>query len=410
MADESWGPGEDEASFAASAPRADRPIGAAELLAMHDAASAAGRRLEALLALARHAGRAGDASRLVGWLGEHAARVDEDAAFEEARSFVMMSNHSLFGAYPHRARAALPPSAMSALVKGADPTRVLRQLAILCDQYGVPCVAADLIDAVVALRPGWIEPLFNRALIKMSLGDFFAARGDVKTMREAGQDGWEMLQQYLQHLAGEWTFFPTGDDVAGHAPGDAALRDGVARPGAAEIAERWDELAAHLGGLRARLVELAEARDIAPSFLPPEVDGVAGEVGDEAGIPDLLLDARRTWAALCALAWVSGHAEVARPAGPALADRAERLHGWVLAGLDAVRAIAEGDEVAGATITWTKHALARFDPQFVGITLVSLFESLAEVAGWLVGAELSDDDDDDDEDSDEADESDEDDD
>ena len=400
MADESWGTGEDEASFGGAAPRADRPIGAGDLLAMHEAASTAGRRLEALLALARHAGRAGDASRLRGWLDEHAARLDEDAAFDEARNFVMMSSHSLFGAYPQRARAALPPSAMSALVRGADPAQVLRQLAILCDQYGVPCVAADLIDAVVALRPGWVEPLFNRALIKMSLGDFFAARGDVKTMREAGQEGWEMLHQYLGHLAGEWTFFPAGDDVGGHAPGDPALRDGEARPGAAEIAERWDEHAAHLGGLRARLVELAAARDIAPSFLPPEVGGAAGEVGDDAGIPDLLLDARRTWAALSALSWVAGHGEVARPAGAADPDRAERLHGWVLAGLDAARAIAEDDDVAGATITWGKQPLSRYDSQFVAITLVSLFESLAELAGWLVGAELEDDEEDEDDDSD----------
>lgn len=399
MADESWGAGEDEVSFGASAPRADRPIGAAELLALHEAAHAAGRRLEALLALARHAGRAGDGSRLSAWLEEHAARLDEDAALEEARSFVMMSNHSLFGAYPHRARAALPPSAMSALVRGADPTRVLRQLAILCDQYGVPCVAADLIDAVVALRPGWKEPLFNRALIKMSLGDFFAARGDVKTMREAGQEGWEMLQQYLQHLGGEWGFWVESDDVGGHAPGDVTLRDGVDRPGAAEIAERWDELAAHLAGLRARLVELAAERDVAPSFLPPALaarTGDGAEVSAEAGIPDLLLDARRTWAGLVALAWVTGRDEVAAPEGPAMADRAERLHGWVLAGLDAARAIAEGEEVTSGAVTWTKVPLGRFDAQFVAITLVSLFESIAELAGWLVGAELEDDDEEDD--------------
>jgi hypothetical protein len=402
MADVAWGPGEDEASFAASAPRADRPIGEGELLAMHEAASAAGRTLEALLALARHSGRAGDAGRLRAWLDRHAARLDEDAGVEAARSFVMMSSHSLFGAYPERARAALPPAAMSALVRGADPTRVLRQLAILCDQYGVPCVAADLIDAVVALRPGWVEPRFNRALIKMSLGDFFAARGDVKTMREAGQEGWEMLQQYLQHLAGEWGFWPASEDVGEHAPGDPDLRDGIARPGAAEVAARWDELAAHLGGLRARLVELAEERDVAPSFLPPEVGGGAGlgEVGAEAGIPDLLLDARRTWSGLAALAWVAGQGEVARPGGPAIAERAERLHGWVLAGLDAARAIAEGDEPAGATVTWNRLPLARFDAQFVAITLVSLFESLAELAGWLVGAELDDEDGDEDDDED----------
>jgi len=204
-------------------------------------------------------------------------------------------------------------------------------------------------------------------------------------MREAGEDGWEMLQQYFHHLAGEWTFFPAEGPIAGAS--DPMLRDVLARPPLAELVLRWDELAAHQSALRRRLAELAEARDVAASFLPPALPVEPDDdTNPEAGIPDLLLDARRTWTALAAIAWVCGASEVARPTAAAITERADALHGWTGAMLASARAVTEGED-PGASLTWGRQALSRYDPQFTGITLVALFEHLAEIAAWLVGAE-----------------------
>ena len=391
MADDTpWGAGESEDTLASSTARADRRLDPDTLWAAHDEARRAGRTIEAALALVRWSGRSGDVGPLRAWLAGAPAR-DEDDAATRVRAFVGLSSHSLFQRYPERARAALPPAAIAALLDGATPAPVLRQLAVACDQYGLPCLAADAIDAALALAPGWIEPLFNRALIKMSLGDFFAARGDVKALRDAGADEAEMLHQYLLHHAGEWGFVPVVERLE---PIASPPPPGVAPPSPGELAATWDEWADTLAAVRARLVALAEERGVVPSFAPPLPDDHAARPGsddgdDLSGIPDLLADARRAWAVLCALGWATGADAPVRPRGQVEPGRAAALHAWATGGLDRARAVADGggNGARGAADgpTWMGLPIDAYHPAVASIRLVPLFEELCAVCAPLAG-------------------------
>ncbi len=415
--DTPWGPGESEEGLEASPPRADRRLDAMTLWTQHEAARDGGRSIEATLALVRWTGRTGDVGPLRALLDP--LLLDEEGAEARVRQFVGMAGHSLFQRYPGRARAALPPAAIAALLEGATPAPVLRQLAVVCDQYGMPCLAADAIDAALALAPDWIEPLFNRALIKMSLGDFFAARGDIKAMRDAGADEAEMLHQYLAHHAGEWGFVPAVERLVPVAEPPPAA---VAPPDVTELGELWDSWAETLATVRARLMTLAEERGVVPSFappLPPDFHGRASsdDGEDPSGIPDLLADARRAWAALCAIGWATGDDEPRRPQRPVIAARAAALHAWASGCLARARRVAEGDgegdeqeedarhandgdDAGVGSRTWMGMAVDSFHPAIAGIRLLPLFEELTCLCGQLAGVEDPDDDDDDDEDED----------
>lgn len=237
------------------------------------------------------------------------------------------------------AEEAGPLELVEALAEGADLGAALRALAIALEN-AVPArsrAASDLIAAAMLVEPSRWEYLFNRALIRMSLGDHAGASADVAALGRHSAEQGAFLALYLRVLFPRFDFWPSRVKPETYYDG---LPAAPAKPPEA-IRATVKKYATRLMQLRERMLAFGPAS--APWMLPDLSallpDGpVALEVGEleipdpqdpgnpyvveldeelplagALGLPDLLRHARAEWAALTWLCWACGLSRVGLP-------------------------------------------------------------------------------------------------
>lgn len=235
------------------------------------------------------------------------------------------------------------PALATALVRGAEPSAVLRKLAVALDQAQTSRAALDYVNAALLLAPEKLEYLFTRALVLMSLGLDGQAQRDASDLASAQPEQAEFLLDYLRFLFPRFDFWPAKETPQTYYSGlpDAPVRS------LDEVRAVAQKLASRLQALRTAMLE--KVTPAAPWLLPDvsallpdgpvplesgslEVgpdDDDDDEVGDDderepvdfdetvevdgAEVPTLVRLARADWNALCWLCWSAGLDRVALP-------------------------------------------------------------------------------------------------
>lgn len=268
-----------------------------------------------------------------------------------------------------------PQEIVAALAEGADAAVALRALAVALESTSPARSrpARDLIEAAILLAPKRREYLFNRGLIRMSIGDHAGALADVEALAGHSKEESAFLSLYLRVLFPRFDFWParvkpeTYYDGLPEAPVQGLeavrataqkyatrilqLRERMLAFGPASAPWMLPDLSALLPdgpvALRSGELEIPDPEDPGNPYVievNEELDLSGGE-----GLPDLLRYARGEWAALAWLCWSCGLGRVALPeAIEAPADfgaaagmsqqRVWRCHHKQFLGGDAVRA------------------------------------------------------------------------
>ncbi len=352
-----------------------------------------GQRGAALIAFARAAATAEDASVLERAWADIAPRT-EDAARQLAHE-----------AAAEETRGAI----VDVLPRGADPADALRALGVKLDQDERSRAALDLVRAAMLRAPERATYAFTLALVQMSLGDAPAAEVAIERLRGVEPENADFLAGYVKVLFPTFDFWPMREapesplENVPTAPGQTleAVLDVVAR------------YATRLGTVRARLLEVM-APD-APGMVPdlthllpdgpvelrswsfevadpddpddPDVVDVDETLDDDTAPPSLLRWARGDWAALCWLCWAVGLDEVGLPAE--LAPRADygQACGMVAHRLwycrDKTRMRGHGARSAGVpSFVWEGHDVAELHPNVARLAELEYAESVA-LFRWL---------------------------
>lgn len=274
--------------------------------------SGAGHIGAATLALCRSIGSGEPLVTLERWLEQHTLRRQSRAANERAeKAHHVLSNMHRFGAAPARKASYL----VEELLQGAEPSAILRELAIDQDQYASSRAAADLIVCAKALDPEHAAHYaYTQALIAMSLGDPDTARVCADQLRDASEAQANFLTTYLNGLFPTYDFWPARDAISSFAI------EVEAKPSPRKLADFRNAIqktALRVKQLRSLLEPLIPA---GTSWLIPSVDtllsrgkatleageGLGLEDWQERNIPQLLRRCRAEWARLCWLCWLAG--------------------------------------------------------------------------------------------------------
>lgn len=219
---------------------------------------------------------------------------------------------------------------VNALLRGAEPAAILRQLAVLLDGRLRSRAALDYIDAAMLLEPERLEYLYTRAMIHVNLGREDSAREDAKTLESASPEESSYLLDYLRVLFPSFDFWPDREKPA------TRLKDLPSRPvrGLEAVLETAKKYALRLTRVRQALLAKAEPTR---EWMPPDLSSLltggepelrSGKCGIPGGahvevdedldpsdweVPALLRSARADWNALTWLCWASGSNAVALP-------------------------------------------------------------------------------------------------
>lgn len=223
-----------------------------------------------------------------------------------------------------------------ALIRGAAPGPILRQLGILLDQAGQSRAALDFVNAALLVSPDSTDFLFTRALVLMSLGLKEQAERDASELAAASPGQAEFLLDYLRILFPSFGFWPANEKPVTTYDG---LPDAPARS-LEEVRLLAQKYATRLQLVRDALLELVSPQVpwMLPDLAPLLPDGPAAlerdsfelaaqEEDDEpstveidetlavedADLPTLVRLARADWCALAWLCWSAGLDRVALP-------------------------------------------------------------------------------------------------
>ncbi len=356
-----------------------------------------GQRGAALIAFARAASVADDASVLDRAWADIPPRT-EDAARQLAHE-AAAEDH--WGAI------------IDALPRGADAADALRALGVKLDQDERSRAALDLVHAAMLRAPERATYAFTLSLVQMSLGDAAGAEAAIETLRPVEPENADFLATYLRGLFPTFDFWPMRE--APESPLEN-LPSAPAQPldAVRDVAARY---ATRLALVRARLLDVMgdEARGMVPDvahLLPdgpvelrrwsfevadpddpddPDVVDVDETLDDDTAPPTLLRWARGDWAALCWLCWAVGLDRVALPA--ALEPRADygQACGMVAHRLwycrDKTRMRGQGARAAGVPgFIWEGHDVAGLHPNIARLAELEYAESVA-VLRWLSDAD-----------------------
>lgn len=307
-----------------------------EWLALAHARFAAGAVAEGLCLSARAAAAARSPGPLLDALGARARPMAPEAAATLAEE-----------------AAAEPPALATALVRGAEPSAVLRKLAVALDQALHSRAALDYVNAALLLAPEKLDFLFTRALVLMSLGLDAQAERDASDLASAQPEQAEFLLDYLRFLFPRFDFWPGKEAPQTYYSGlpQAPVRS------LDEVRAVAQKLASRLQAIRRALLE--KVTPAVPWLLPDvsallpdgpvalesgslevtagigqDEDGGEDEEADErdsvdfdetvevdgADVPTLVRLARADWNALAWLCWSAGLDRVALPSALAPPD------------------------------------------------------------------------------------------
>jgi antitoxin component YwqK of YwqJK toxin-antitoxin module len=331
-------------ALAAAAPEAT----AATWEATAEALARQARPVEALVAAARAAASARDATPLRVRLEQLALRRGPENAVALAAELVTRAGE----------RLAL---VANGLVAGADAANLLRTLA--SSLTGRDRVALDLVDAALLLAPERLACHVTRALINVHLGRPDAARADAAALPEDFAEQRAFIEHYARVIFTEFPFLPAGTEISTQFPD---VPEAPEQPLGSVVAH-VQKYATRLGLLRAAIATRLPAGD-PPAWLPPDLSSLlplgdvplvkwefeeivedeppeTADAGHDAGalesedvtapvdppepmrvtvdeqlalaptaaLPTLLRLARREWAGLCWLCWSAGLERVALP-------------------------------------------------------------------------------------------------
>jgi hypothetical protein len=302
----------------------DAPRSAEAWSALADAAMAEGRPREAVCASARAAAAAGQVDELVAFLARHTVALAPEAAAALADEATQPS-------------AGGVGVALSALVAGGEPVKLLR--AIAGGLRGAPRAALDLVEAAVLLAPQQRMTYLTRALIRLDLGDQPGMLADAERVAGESEEAAQFVRDYARLLFPEWGFSPLREHPEGEIEGMPAA------PG-----QPLEAIRHNIQVYATRLLVLREAaqrrvaRTPAPAWLPPDLGALlpdgplelrryTGSITDEtdegletvevqidetldagkADLPVLMREARAQWAGLTWLCWSAGLTRVALP-------------------------------------------------------------------------------------------------
>jgi hypothetical protein len=278
---------------------------------------------ESLLAAARAAGTAGDALRFRAACRETTPPLSAEAAETAAQRVIDEHPDDL---------AVM----CNALLRGASPARLLHQLAIELDRRGRRLAALDLVNAALALTPNDASLFHTRAVVHINLGRREAASQDVERLESSDPARAGFLRLYLQVLFPRFAFWPARETSL-----ETWYRGLPERPAQdlEAIQRTAQKLATRLMAVRTAILQRGVTTQ--ESWLVPDVghvlpSGVAElrtwsfEAADPNGgrysvhvdetlqletatIPELLVEARSSWAALCWVCWACGMDHIGLP-------------------------------------------------------------------------------------------------
>ena len=326
----------DDPALLASPALADAPAGTWTATAR--GLEAAGRPAEALLALARAAVAAADATPLAEGLARLALPRKAESALVMATDLVKRADGRL-------------DLVANALPAGADAPSLLRALASsVTDRERV---GLELIDAALLLAPERAECHVTRALIAIHLGRPELALAEAVALPPEHAEQRTFLEAYVRVIFSSYAFTPAGLDIRTAFPD---VPDGPDQP-VGKVRAQIGKYATRLALLRAAVLERLPA-GASPAWLPPDPaallpdgpvaletwefeeiiqdddDDAAGAPSGEpvaepegklvtvdetlaiepgTSLPTLLRQARREWAGLCWMCWAVGLERVALP-------------------------------------------------------------------------------------------------
>jgi antitoxin component YwqK of YwqJK toxin-antitoxin module len=263
----------------------------------------------------------GDAAALRARLEESVIALAADAS---ARTLKQIRN----GKFTWEQRVA---ETSQALLRGADPSAVLRELASLL--LSEPERAVPYAEMAVALDSDNLPALVTRALVRLEVGALESADADIESIATRATEAGEQLRHSRQVFYPEFDFWPRqvefGEHTTPELPDRAAQPLEVIQQTIAKSVERLRQLEHWV---------IEQAGEPARGWLPalpefPEVsvelDTYSFEVVDEAGTDTVVVDevldqsrgsvaqlmrrVRLEWTTLCWLCWGAGLGEVRWP-------------------------------------------------------------------------------------------------
>ncbi len=154
---------------------------------------------EALCAAARVAARAGAAQPFEGYLARSVAPLLPELAAEKAELLEHSQQPSL-------------AAALSALLQGAEPARVLRTIAQLA--MHAPLAAQDFVDAALLLSASEWRAHWTRALIRVELGAIPAALADAERVEPHSPALAAYVRGYAALVFPSWRFLPAHAEIS----------------------------------------------------------------------------------------------------------------------------------------------------------------------------------------------------
>jgi len=222
-----------------------------------------------------------------------------------------------------------------ALLRGAEPSAVLRKMAVVLDQKFHSRAALDFVNAALLVSPASTEYLFTRALVLMSLGLNQQAERDASELASSQPEQAEFLLDYLRFLFPRFDFWPAREKPETYYSG---LPERPARE-LDEVRAVAQKYATRLSLLRERMLQVmtTDAPWLVPDLTallpdgPVPLESGSIEPGDDAeedaesidydetldvgdaDVPTLVRLARADWNALAWLCWSAGLDRVALP-------------------------------------------------------------------------------------------------
>lgn len=350
----------------------------------------------AILAAARAVGRGAPVTLLERTLAQHAVSRDEDDARDVARMAIGVDrNIARFGGDAEKRVNALA----EALHRGGAPSVLLQQIARAADSEGRSVLALDMIDAAVRLAERDTDDaaraslLNTRALVQLS---FYDLDGCAKTCAEVERlrpGGAALVDAYRRGLGQPFEMWVRGS--SGRHPAPAIGFDALTR--------HLDAVVANLVPVRRALVK--RLGDRCP--LPP-LDGLSSvevdaDVVSRGGVPDLLIEARVGWGALCLMVAACGETTMRRPTSLgtptydlAALHKAMQARQKLLGVLQEAGTLGELDDAERETLTAVRWggphgvSLPSLPPQLAGVWGREL-DVLVSTLGFLLGIDEEDD-------------------
>ncbi len=317
----SFGARQDTAALQTSSVFEDKRQSAEHWESLASECLSAGKPGEAALAMARAAAVSHSVEKLDAFLREHTPPRPPDEGEALAKEAAPTQELDL-------------GLAVNALLRGAQPSQVLRGIAVYLDQALYSRAALDFVNAAILLAPDHLELLFTRALVLMSLGLDEQARNDANALAVVEGEQAEFLLHYLDALFPTFDWWPGREKPTTTYDG---LPEGPDRT-VAEVKEVAQKLATRVDRVRAELLTRIQpsVRWMVPdvsallkgakvklektTFTVPGDDGEEQEVEVDEDlnvegfdVPRLMRIARAEWNSLTWLCWASGLGKLGLP-------------------------------------------------------------------------------------------------